>query len=204
MTEPGTARGSDANYCSYWSDESTANEGHHMVSHSAGQKVKWVERCAFCGWIDAAALDRWADNAIKESISQRAQRIAVATETEPFAFVQRSDEELSLEEILFQSLGAASMCWDPRPGNLVFDSSRAAAIGHNLLAEVNRAMRESAKDWSDLAYELYALACNSSPMQGYPEMQRSEWEAAFKRLRDRFHELLPSIKEEAAVNGHQD
>ena len=112
-----------------------------MVSHSAGEKVRWVESCSLCGWIDAAALDGWADNAIKEALSGRAQRIAVAAETEPFAFVQRSDEELTIAEIAFQSLGAASMCWEPRPSTQVFDSTRAKQIGERLLAEIERYAR---------------------------------------------------------------
>lgn len=111
-----------------------------MVSRSAGQKVRWVEICSLCGWIDGAALDGWADNAIKESLSARAARMAVAAETQPFAFVQSSGEDLTLEEILFQALGAASMCWVGGTGELEFDSTRAKEIGLAVVSEVNRAL----------------------------------------------------------------
>lgn len=111
-----------------------------MVSHSAGKKVRWVEICSLCRWIDKDALDGWADNAIKESLSARAQRIAVAIGTEPFAFVQRSDEVLQLDEIVFQALGAASACWENLRDAGVFDSTRAKEVGIALLAEVNAAV----------------------------------------------------------------
>ena len=114
-----------------------------MVSHSAGQKVRWVEICSLCGWIDAAALDGWADNAIKENLTKRAQRITVAAESQPFVFVQQKGEELTLEEILFQALGAASMCWENVEAAGIFDSSRAKEVGMALLAEVNRALRHA-------------------------------------------------------------
>jgi hypothetical protein len=196
-------RGSDRDYCSAY-----PTDGHHMVSHSAGEKVRWVERCSLCGWIDAAALDGWVDHAIKEQMTKRAQRIALAAESEPFSFHQSSTEELTLEEVLFQALGAASMCWVGGTGSLEFDSVRASQVGHALLAEVQRFIRigdPAVKAWSDLAYELYALACNSSPNVGYPADKQAEWQKAFERLRDRFHELLPAVndrlKEEASGDG---
>lgn len=129
------ARGSDATYCS-----ASPAEGHHIVSHSAGRKVRWVEICSLCHWIDGAALDGYADNAIKESLSDRAQRIAVAAETQPFAFVQLKGQDLTLQEILFQALGAASMCWEAPEKAGVFDGARAQQVGEALLREVNRAL----------------------------------------------------------------
>ncbi len=58
-------------------------------------------------------------------------------------------DETTLEEAVFQSLGAASTCWrapkphlHPRPGDCdwdgVFDSSRASVIGHELLEVIRR------------------------------------------------------------------
>lgn len=108
-----------------------------MVSiETGGEKVRYVERCTKCGWIDPVALDGWADNAIKEAMAKRAQNIAVAAGTEPFAFVQRPGEELTFEEILFQALGAASTCWVGGTGDLEFDGSRAKSIGMATMAEL--------------------------------------------------------------------
>lgn len=102
MTEPAPASGSTAAYCSAY-----PIDGHGMVARSGGSKVRFVEICQYCGWIDGAALDAYADNAVKESLTARAGRIAVAVETEPFRFIQPSSGNLPLREILLQALAAA-------------------------------------------------------------------------------------------------
>jgi hypothetical protein len=200
------ARGPAEDYCP------GQPEGHHMVSHHPGNAklIRFVERCSLCGWIDGVALDRWAEQAYKEQMTTRAQRIALASETQPFAFVQESDADLTLQEILGQALGAASVCWEFPDRGGVFDSTRAKRIYDALEREVDRALRlrERAlregemQDWVALAHELYALACNSSPMEGYPAKQRQEWQDAFVRLREQFHYLLPKT-EEARANGRE-
>jgi hypothetical protein len=43
-----------------------------------------------------------------------------------------SDHPVTLEEIVFQALGHASMCWNPRPEGL-FDSEEASRTGNELL-----------------------------------------------------------------------
>ena len=163
-----------------------------MVSRSAGKKVRWVEICSLCGWIDAVALDGWAEAAIKENLSKQAQRIAIASETEPFAFVQATGQDLTLREILFQALGAASVSWVGGTGSLEFDGMRAKTIAIALQAEVDRALaiagREAVNPWGELVYELYALACNSRALD---PAQTIDWQAAFERCKARFHELLP-------------
>lgn len=98
------ARGPDADYCPRY-----PADGHHMVSRSGGRKVRWVEVCSVCGWINGAALDGYADNAVKESLTARAGRIAVAVETEPFSFVQPSSGDLPLREILTQAFAAVHL-----------------------------------------------------------------------------------------------
>lgn len=133
------ARGPAADYCPF----AGGHEGHHMVSHSGGQMVKWVEICSLCGWIDTAALDRWAADAIINAMTKRAQRIAVATETEPFTFVQSSTEELPLKEIVGQALGAASMCWEFPDRGGIFDSVRAGQIYRALEREIEAAMERT-------------------------------------------------------------
>ena len=174
-------RGPEATYCPLSPD------GHHMVSIRTGEKVRWVERCSLCGWIDGAALDGWADNAIKEAMTQRAKRIAVAAETQPFAFVQQTGEDLTLNEILFQALGAASVCWENPGAAGVFDSSRAKMVGEALTREVNRALHMAAEPWANLAHEQYAMLCNSTVLD-LKEM--AEWAAAFDRLKAQFEALL--------------
>jgi hypothetical protein len=41
------------------------------------------------------------------------------------------------ETLIFEALGAASMCWIPSPGNQVFDFSRCKQIGDSLIAALN-------------------------------------------------------------------
>lgn len=132
MSEGLTARGSDADFCSKY-----PLDGHHMISRSAGAKVRFVEICSFCGWINGAALDGYADNAVKEALTARAGRIAVATETEPFAIVQPSSGEVPLREILTQGLAAAySVGLDQ-----AFNDVRMRQVLDTLQAEVERLIR---------------------------------------------------------------
>lgn len=134
-------RGSDAEYCSAY-----PGEGHFMISHSAGKLIPWIERCQFCGWIDAALLDRYAEDAIKSSISERAQRIAVAADIEPFAFVQASDG-LSMLEICSQALAAVShhAATLAAKGD-ASDGKRETAILRALMGEIRREINEQRAD----------------------------------------------------------
>lgn len=154
-------------------------------------------------------------------------------------------EDLPLNEWVGQALGAASMCWDPRPIG-VFDGTRCAHIMDGLMAHINgvidgviegttKAVEDKGtvhvcgtceepfgvgpeakaavqahvekkhrakkgkvqvgtdaalREWSELSYEMYALACNSTNGEtSKPE----EWQAAFVRLRDRFHKALDEL-----------
>jgi hypothetical protein len=45
---------------------------------------------------------------------------------------QDSDHPMTLEEVVFQALGHASMCWTPRPEG-VFDDEEASKVGNELL-----------------------------------------------------------------------
>jgi hypothetical protein len=45
-------------------------------------------------------------------------------------------DDRDIEAIVFQSLGEASMCWNPRPHSQVFDAQHANTIGQKLLAEI--------------------------------------------------------------------
>lgn len=117
---------------------------HHMISiRTNGELVPYVERCRDCGWIDGASLNWWAQDAIKNQLSERAQRMAVASDTDPFAFVQSAHEDLDLHEVLGQALGAASTCWSEKQLFNVgeFDGSRATAVYEALVREVQRFQR---------------------------------------------------------------
>lgn len=54
-----------------------------------------------------------------------------------FEFRPEDDGTLSLESAVFQALGAASMCWEPRPTGL-FDSTRAKLIGDALVEMIRK------------------------------------------------------------------
>lgn len=54
-----------------------------------------------------------------------------------FEFTERPGEPLTLEAAVFEAIGYASMCWTERPTG-VFDDTRAAAVGHALVARIRR------------------------------------------------------------------
>lgn len=115
---------------------------HHMISVRTNSRlVPFVEQCTDCSWIDGTSLDWWAEDASKRALSDRAQRIAVATETEPFAFVQSTGQRLELDEVLLQALAAASMCWESVASAGKFEDQRAGDILVALRAEVQRFIR---------------------------------------------------------------
>lgn len=120
---------------------------HVVVSiRTNSEMVPWIERCKECGTIDSRALEQTGQSIIKRSLSERAARIAVTADSEPFAFTQRSDEDLTLEEVLGQALGAASMCWVGGTGNLEFDGTRAKVVYEALMREVVRFQRLALED----------------------------------------------------------
>jgi hypothetical protein len=48
----------------------------------------------------------------------------------------RAEFEAYIAEKVFTALGQASMCWDPLPGNQVFDSTLAKQVGQSLVNDV--------------------------------------------------------------------
>lgn len=56
--------------------------------------------------------------------------------TKSFDFQVGENGELTLEEAVFQALGAASVCWSESPTG-EFDSERAKAIGDRLVGWIN-------------------------------------------------------------------
>lgn len=56
-----------------------------------------------------------------------------------FQFDERDGE--GIESFVFQALGAASMCWDPRPSVQTFDNVRAKEIGDALMEKIREVLR---------------------------------------------------------------
>jgi hypothetical protein len=163
VAEERVAQGSTKEFCSAWPNQ----PDHNMIAYfGEGKYVRAVEICSSCGWIDFAALDGYAENAIKESLTRRAQQIAVAVDTEPFAFVERFDEVLSLEDIVTQALAAASLldAADPKI------HSRGRSIRVALMNEIRREMdvqyhngiQNAASQMANALMELRKISISSS------------------------------------------
>lgn len=60
---------------------------------------------------------------------------------------------INLEEIIFQALGEASMCWDESPKG-VFDSQRAKQIGEDLLQAIKKHDEELLEIYIDMKKQL--------------------------------------------------
>jgi hypothetical protein len=136
---------------------SNAQRQHRMAVRAMGpdRKIRYVAQCELCSWIDPEALDGWADAAAKEALSPRAARIAVATETEPFAFVQSSTEELPLAEIVAQALAAVQKVGIEQGLN-ASDGKRLTQIYRALMGEIEAALeRTIARTEKRVAEDLY-------------------------------------------------
>lgn len=105
----------------------------------------------------------------------------------------------TLSEAVGQALGTASVCWENPAGAGVFDTALCAQVYEGLMAyladwaadtirranEASEGKAEAAlKEWKDLAYEQYALLCNSRTDGHSTDVQ---WQQAFERLKTRFH-----------------
>lgn len=42
------------------------------------------------------------------------------------------------QDLIFQALGAASMCWIPRPSDQEFDSQTAVEVGEQLIRDLKK------------------------------------------------------------------
>lgn len=56
---------------------------------------------------------------------------------EPFDFTKNEDEPLTLKNVVYQALGAASTCWTDMMHAGIFDSERAAEISEKLIKWIN-------------------------------------------------------------------
>lgn len=76
---------------------------------------------------------------------------------------------------MFQALGEASLCWDPRPGNQVFDAQHAHAIGQDLLAKI-------LAEQDRLQEELADAITRGQSMEGQChdlEVERDRWRTGY-------------------------
>lgn len=100
-------------------------------------------------------------------------------------------QERGLRRVVGEAVGAASMSWVGGTGGLEFDSVRATAIADELEAYVEALVRQRVQEerdaWSDIAYEMWAVLCNSTS-DGHTAFDK--WSAAMDRVRDRFHKAL--------------
>jgi hypothetical protein len=123
------------------------------------------------------------------------------------------DGRVTLAEAVGQALGSASMCWESPAGAGVFDDTACGVVYDGLMAylgdwaddqrkQANEATwakaRVVTKEWADIAYELWALACNSTT-DGHASV--TDWEAARRRLGDRFHAALATLPDEGKAMG---
>lgn len=64
-----------------------------------------------------------------------------------------------LYHAIFEAVGTASMCWNPRPGNQVFDSTEAEKVAVNLCFKAADEM-DKLHDELDRRHEEYSKALN--------------------------------------------
>lgn len=53
-----------------------------------------------------------------------------------FEFSEMEGEEMTLDNYVFQALGAVSVCWEDIDKAGIFESERAREIGHALMAKI--------------------------------------------------------------------
>lgn len=88
--------------------------------------------------------------------------------------------------------------WCPDPHSPDPQSHPGGQAEHLLPASADRV-----KQWADIAYEMWALLCNSTT-DGHSSPE--EWTTARDRLRDRFHaalNTLPTFESQQALDGHE-
>jgi hypothetical protein len=113
---------------------------------TGAQLVSRINQCTRCGWVDPVYLDAYAELGYKRRLSKVEQRTAMAISGEPFTFIRSSERDVTLDEALAQALGAASLCWDPQPDAVTFQSARA----HRIFRELRKLIQEKTKpkDWA--------------------------------------------------------
>lgn len=81
----------------------------------------------------------------------------------PFEFQYPTDgTNLTLEEVIFQALGAASVCWETPEGAGVFDSEHAKEIGDKLVDFIREGIPNLSSDFShDLEHLINSHCCEN-------------------------------------------
>lgn len=102
-------------------------------------------------------------------------------------------KDLTVDEVVGQALGAASACWSNLRGAGVFDSTACKHILDATLAELHTRQQPETtngrrqKEWADLAYEMWALLCNSANDE---HSKPEQWEIARRRVQTQLNHLL--------------
>ena len=65
-------------------------------------------------------------------IMSEAEAMALPLEKRPICYRISSE----MYHAVYEAIGAASMCWNPRPSNEVFDSERASNLAMNLCFKI--------------------------------------------------------------------
>jgi hypothetical protein len=66
------------------------------------------------------------------TIMTKEEAMALPVEQRPICFRISSE----MYHAVFQAIGAASLCWDPKPSNNVFDSTAASKIATDLCFKI--------------------------------------------------------------------
>ena len=101
-----------------------------------------------------------------------ADAAARPAETVAEAVLERVPLPEDYREAIGQAIGAASMCWTPRPSDAVFDSERASAIADELISRF--AHMTEARDNARAEVERLTAQLNTVRgwMRGYRDAQR--------------------------------
>lgn len=99
-----------------------------------------------------------------------------------------------LHEAVFQALGQASMCWNPKPEG-IFDSEEAAKIGDELIAKIQdlhtqalAAILTSRNEILDHCHTAMTIIANASG--GNWDQETEEWAFAARAWTDRYQQIL--------------
>lgn len=165
---------------------------------AAESRFLWKRRAIQAGWAPPVSLLDWA------TVEHQARP------EEPWNPSAQPEEVITLSGAVGQALGTASMCWSDVSRAGTFQDGKALWVHEGLVAwlsdwadeqrkQANEAtaakMLVLVKEWADLAYEMYALLCASSPGEHSTDAGAAEWRTAFNRLKDRFHQSLATLPE---------
>lgn len=163
---------------------------------AAESRELWKQRALDAGY----RPETLADQAVRADIE------AGATGGDPWNPTGSDGQRATLGEAVGQALGSASMAWDNVADAGLFNDDWCRKVydglmaylsdwAHDVAKQANEATAAKmqttvVKEWSDIAYEMWALLCNSTTAN---LADSATWQAARDRLRDRFHAVLDAL-----------